>query len=114
MVIGVIGGAVGLVLAVLRVPILVNVMKMDSRYAAGTNNAIGVFAGVSGFLGHAVNLNLDVAVLTVMGISGMIGSFIGARQTGRISDATMRFIIALLLAGTTPIVVLRIFSEYPN
>ncbi len=114
LVIGVIGGAVGLVLAVLRVPILVNVMKMDSRYAAGTNNAIGVFAGVSGFLGHAVNLNLDVAVLTVMGISGMIGSFIGARQTGRISDATMRFIIALLLAGTTPIVVLRIFSEYPN
>ncbi|MQG88951.1 MAG: sulfite exporter TauE/SafE family protein [SAR202 cluster bacterium] len=114
LVIGVIGGAAGLVLAVLRIPVLVNVMKMDPRYAAGTNNVIGVFAGVSGFIGHAANLNFDVAVLMVMGISGMVGSFIGARQTGRIGDATMRLIIALLLAGTTPIVVVRIFYEYPN
>ena len=114
LIIGLVGGAVGLILAVLRFPILVNVLRMDPRYAAGTNNAIGVLAGVFGFVGHAVNMNFDVAVLVVMGITGMAGSFIGARQTGRVSAATMRLMIALLLAGTSPIVVVRIFSEYPN
>ncbi|MBN4064338.1 sulfite exporter TauE/SafE family protein [Dehalococcoides mccartyi] len=114
LVIGIIGGAVGLILAVLRFPILVNVLRMDPRYAAGTNNAIGVFAGIFGFIGHATNMNFDIAVLAVMGISGMVGSFIGAKQTGRISATTMRLMIAVLLAGAAPVVVVRIFSEYPN
>lgn len=112
--IGVVGGAVGLILAVLRFPILINVLKMDPRYAAGTNNAIGVLAGIFGFAGHAINMNFDIAVLAVMGITGMIGSFIGAKQTGRISATTMRLMIAILLAATGPIVVVRVFSAYPN
>jgi len=112
--IGIVGGAVGLILAVLRFPILINVLKMDPRYAAGTNNAIGVLAGMFGFAGHAINMNFDVAVLAVMGVTGMVGSFIGAKQTGRISATTMRLMIAILLAATGPIVVVRVFSAYPN
>lgn len=114
LVIGLVGGAVGLILAVLRFPILINVLKMDPRHAAGTNNTIGVLAGTFGFIGHAVNMNFDVAVLAVMGITGMVGSFIGAKQTGRVSSTTMRLMIAILLAATAPIVVVRVFSAYPN
>ena len=112
--IGVLGGAAGLILAVLRFPILTNVLRMDPRTAAGSNNTIGVLAGFSGFAGHAINMNFDVAVLAVMGITGMTGSFIGAKQTGRISATTMRLMIAVLLAAATPIVVVRMFAEYPN
>jgi len=112
--IGVLGGAAGLILAVLRFPILINVLRMDPRTAAGPNNTIGVLAGISGFAGHAINMNFDVAVLAVMGIAGMAGSFIGAKQTGRISATMMRLMIAILLAAATPIVVVRMFSEYPN
>ena len=112
--IGVLGGAAGLILAVLRFPILINVLRMDPRTAAGSNNTIGVLAGISGFAGHAINMNFDVAVLAVMGITGMAGSFIGAKQTGRISATTMRLMVAVLLATTTPIVVVRMFAEYPN
>ena len=112
--IGVLGGAAGLILAVLRFPILINVLRMDPRTAAGSNNTIGVLAGISGFAGHAINMNFDVAVLAVMGIAGMAGSFIGAKQTGRISATTMRLMIAILLAAATPIVVVRMFSEYSN
>jgi uncharacterized membrane protein YfcA len=49
-----------------------------------------------------------------MGITGMIGSFIGAKQTGRVSSITMRLVIAILLAASMPIIVARIFSAYPN
>jgi len=112
--IGIIGGAVGLILAVLRFPILINVLKMDPRYAAGTNNTIGVLAGLFGFVGHAFNMNFDIAVLAVMGTTGMLGSFLGAKQTGRIEASTMRLMIAILLAATGPLVVVRVFSAYPN
>ena len=114
LIIGIAAGASGLVLAFLRIPVLINVLRMGPRYAVGTNNAISVLAGIFGFLGHAVNMNFDVSVLAVMGATGMIGSFIGAKQTGRVSAITMRLVIAILLAASMPIIVTRIFSAYPN
>lgn len=113
-VIGVIGGAAGLVLGSLRLPLLLNVLRMDPRYAAGTNNAIGVFAGTFGFVGHALNSNFDIPVMAVMGATGMVGSYIGATQTGRMNPATMRLIIAVMLTAVTPIVIVRAIIEYPN
>jgi uncharacterized membrane protein YfcA len=113
-VIGLIGGAAGLVLGTLRLPVLLNVLRMDPRYAAGTNNAIGVLAGVFGFFGHAINVNFDVIVIIVMGVTGMVGSYIGATQTGKVSSTLMRLIVAVMLTAVTPIVIVRAFSEYPN
>jgi uncharacterized membrane protein YfcA len=113
-VIGVIGGAAGLVLGSLRLPILLNVLRMDPRYAAGTNNAIGVFAGTFGFVGHALNSNFDIPVMAVMGAAGMVGSYIGATQTGNVNPALMRLIIAIMLTAVTPIVIVRAVIEFPN
>ena len=113
-VIGLIGGAAGLVLGTLRLPILLNVLRMDPRYAAGTNNAIGVLAGVFGFIGHAVNVNFDVIVIIVMGVTGMVGSYVGATQTGKVSSTLMQLIVAVMLTAVTPIVIVRAVSEYPN
>ena len=105
--IGLIGGAVGMVLAALRLPVLVNVLKMDPRYAAGTNNMISIFAGAFGVVGHAFNGNLDLHVLAVMGIAGMVGNFIGATQTGRFDPNHLRVFIGVILLIFTPIVVYR-------
>ena len=113
-VIGVIGGAAGLVLGSLRLPLLLNVLRMDPRYAAGTNNAIGVFAGTFGFVGHALNSNFDLPVMIVMGATGMVGSYIGATQTGKVKPAMMRLIIAVMLTAVTPIVVVRAILEFPD
>jgi hypothetical protein len=114
LVIGIVAGASGLILAFLRIPVLINVLRMGPRYAVGTNNAIGVLAGIFGFMGHAVSMNFDVSVLAVMGTTGMIGSFIGAKQTGRVNPNTMRLVIAILLLASMPVIVVRIFAEYPN
>jgi uncharacterized membrane protein YfcA len=111
---GIIAGAAGLILAGLRFPVLINVLRMGPRHAAGTNNAIGVLAATFGFFGHVINMNFDVAVLAVMGVTGMVGSYFGAKQTGKVNAVTMRLIIALMLSLSTPLVVVRIFVEYPN
>ena len=113
-VIGLIGGAAGLVLGSLRLPFLLNVLRMDARYAAGTNNAIGVLAGTFGFVGHALNSNFDIPVMAVMGASGMVGSYIGATQTGKVNPVLMRLVIAVMLTAATPIVIIRAVTEFPN
>ncbi len=112
--IGAIGGAVGMVLGSLRLPLLMNVLKMDPKLAVGTNNAIGVLAGLSGFFGHVVNANFDIQVMLVMGVAGMAGSYVGANQTERVDGNRLRLIVALMLTSVTPFVTYRAFAEYPG
>ena len=52
--VGLLGGAVGLILGSIRLPALIRILKIDPRIAAGTNLFIGFFLGALGFIGHAV------------------------------------------------------------
>ena len=103
-----------MVLGSLRLPLLMNVLKMDPKLAVGTNNAIGVLAGLSGFFGHVVNANFDIQVMLVMGVAGMAGSYVGANQTERVDGNRLRLIVALMLTSVTPFVAYRAFAEYPG
>ncbi|GIT58581.1 MAG: hypothetical protein Ct9H300mP19_05290 [Dehalococcoidia bacterium] len=49
------GGAVGLALGVLRMPALVHVLKMKPSLAAGTNLALTILVGTSGFTGPLIS-----------------------------------------------------------
>jgi uncharacterized membrane protein YfcA len=51
--IGVLGGAVGVILGTLRMPALVRSVGLDVRRAAGTNLVVGFLLGVAGFATHA-------------------------------------------------------------
>ena len=51
--IGVLGGAVGVILGTLRMPALVRSVGLDVRRAAGTNLVVGFLLGVAGFAAHA-------------------------------------------------------------
>ncbi len=44
----------------------------------------------------------------------MVGSYIGATQTGKVKPAMMRLIIAVMLTAVTPIVVVRAILEFPD
>ena len=52
-VIGLIGGAVGLILGTLRMPALLGRVGLPAARAVGTNLVVGFFLGVAGFAGHA-------------------------------------------------------------
>lgn len=98
-VIGVLGGAVGVILGTLRMPALVRAVGMDVRIAAGTNLVVGFLLGIAGFATHAAGQGVDWAVL-VAGLLGAIpGGWLGARATGRVSENALRLALGVVLAA---------------
>jgi hypothetical protein len=95
--IGVLGGAVGVILGTLRMPALVRSVGLDVRRAAGTNLVVGFFLGVAGFATHAAGEGVDWDVLAA-GLAGALpGGWLGARATGRIDENTLRLALGLTL-----------------
>ena len=99
--VGLLGGAVGLILGSIRLPALVRILRVDPRIAAGTNLFIGVLMGSAGWVGHVVQGQVDYTLLALMGGAAMIGSYYGAKLTGRVR-LTMLILamgVALILVG---------------
>ena len=89
-VIGVIGGALGVILGTLRVPALLRAVGLTARKAAGTNLVVGFLLGAFGFAAHAARLEVNWPVLGA-GLAGAVpGGWLGARATGRLSEAALR------------------------
>ena len=74
------GGAVGLILGSVRLPLLIRVSNLNPRVAAGSNLAIGFLMGGFGFIGHGIQGEVDPVILAAMGLSGMGGTNIGGRS----------------------------------
>ena len=102
--IGLIGGAVGLALGVLRMPALVHVLKMKPSLAAGTNLALTTLVGTSGFTGHLISGRVDWLLVSVIGIPAMIGMFAGSRMTGTVDAAKLRLVLGIVLLAVSPLV----------
>ena len=96
-IIGLIGGAVGLILGTLRMPALLKGVGLTAHKAVGTNLVVGFFLGVSGFLGHLVRLEVEWDVLAVSVAAAIPGAWLGARLTGRMSEATLKRAIGVAL-----------------
>jgi uncharacterized membrane protein YfcA len=96
--IGVLGGAVGVILGTLRMPALVRSVGMDIRRAAGTNLVVGFFLGLAGFATHVATLDVNWDLLAA-GLAGAIpGAWVGARYTGVLPEQTLRLALAVTLA----------------
>lgn len=99
-VIGTLGGLVGLILGSLRMPALLRYVGETPARAVGTNLAVGVCVGVAGVVGHAPG-GVDWTLLGVGSAASIPGALLGARLTGRLSEAQLlRAIgVVLLVAG---------------
>ncbi len=96
-VIGIVGGALGVILGTLRMPALLRSVGLDVHRAVGTNLVVGFFLGVAGFAAHAFRLEVDWALLAA-GLAGAIpGAWLGASVTERISEAQLRRAIGVAL-----------------
>jgi uncharacterized protein len=101
-VIGLLGGAVGLILGTLRLPALLGSVGLSPHRAVGTNLAVGFFLGAAGFLGHLVRTEVEWAVLAVSLVGALPGAWLGARASGRFSERGLRRAIGaalLVVAG---------------
>jgi uncharacterized membrane protein YfcA len=97
--IGLVGGAVGLILGTFRLPALLRWVGLAAHRAVGTNLVVGFFLGASGFLGHLARLEVEWLVLAVSLVGAVPGGWLGARLTGKLSETALRRAIgAVLLA----------------
>jgi uncharacterized membrane protein YfcA len=99
--VGIIGGAVGVILGTLRMPALLAVVGMTAHRAVGTNLVVGFVLGAAAFATYAAQLEVEWGLLAA-GIAGALpGGWLGARLTGRASEELLRRAIgvALLAVG---------------
>jgi uncharacterized membrane protein YfcA len=104
--IGLLGGAIGVILGTLRMPALLRAVGLTAHRAVGTNLVVGVALGLFGFAAHALRLEVEWALLGA-GVAGALpGGWLGARFSGRLSEATLRRAIgaALLVIAATFVV----------
>jgi hypothetical protein len=105
-VIGLLGGFVGLILGALRVPALLRLVGETPARAVGTNLAVGVLVGVAGLVGHLPSAPPDWDLLAVGAGASIPGAFLGARLTGRLTEAQLvrGIAAALVVAGIAMLV----------
>jgi uncharacterized membrane protein YfcA len=95
--VGVLGGAVGVILGTLRMPALVRAVGLDVRRAAGTNLVVGFLLGVAAFATHAAATNVEWGILTA-GLAGAIpGGWLGAQASGRVPENALRVALGVVL-----------------
>jgi uncharacterized membrane protein YfcA len=95
--IGVLGGAVGVILGTLRMPALIRGVGMNVKRAAGTNLVVGLLLGIAGFATHAGDTGVDWPIL-LAGLAGAIpGGWLGARATGQFDENALRLALGAVL-----------------
>ena len=96
--VGILGGLVGLVLGSIRLPAMIKILKTEPKIAVGTNMLISSVMGMSGFIGHLINNEVNFLYLIVLGPSAMIGGFLGAKYTNHLSQSTLKRLIGIVLS----------------
>jgi uncharacterized membrane protein YfcA len=95
--IGLLGGAVGVILGTLRMPALVRSVGLDVRRAAGTNLVVGFLLGIAAFAVQAASLRVDWDVLAAGLAGAMPGGWLGAKATGRFAEDALRLALGVVL-----------------
>jgi uncharacterized protein len=95
--IGVLGGAVGVILGTLRMPALLRGVGLTAHRAVGTNLLVGFALGMFAFATHALLGEIEWGLLGA-GLAGALpGAWLGAKATGRFSEEGLRRAIAVAL-----------------
>ncbi len=109
--IGLLGGAVGLILGSIRLPALIRILRVDPRIAAGTNLFIGFIMGSVGWIGHVIQGQVNYPLLGMMGAGAMLGSYYGARLTGKVSLDTLIKTMGFVLLVVGPLLIWQAFRD---
>ena len=98
--IGLLAGAIGLVLGSVRLPLIIRVLRVDPRIAAGSNLFIGMTMGALGWLGHMLHTRPDLPLLVILLAPAVVGSYVGAKFTGTISVNLLLLVMGSLLTAS--------------
>ena len=85
-------------------PALIHLLKMKPSLAAGTNLALTILVGTSGFTGHLLRGRVDWLLVAVVGIPAAIGMFAGSRFGGDVDSRKLRLVVGVVLLTVSPLV----------
>ena len=106
--IGVLGGAVGVILGTLRMPALLRGVGLTAHRAVGTNLIVGFALGLFAFATHALLGEIEWARLGA-GLAGALpGAWFGAKATGRFSEDALRRAIGCALIAIALVFVAQV------
>ena len=88
--VGALGGAIGVILGTMRMPVLLRGVGMTAAKAVGTNLVVGFAVGAVGLAGHAARLEVEWELLAVGAPAAVAGGWLGAKVTGRLSELFLR------------------------
>jgi uncharacterized membrane protein YfcA len=95
--VGALGGAIGVILGTMRMPVLLRGVGMTAAKAVGTNLVVGFAVGVVGLGAHAARLEVEWELLAVGAPAAIVGGWLGAHVTGRLSELFLRRAIGFAL-----------------
>ncbi len=110
--IGFLGGLVGLILGSIRLPAMISILKMEPKVAIGTNLATSSLMCVSSLAGHLLNGNVDFLIMITMGPAAMIGGYLGAMFTNKVSEKHLKLIIGIVFIIVAGIMIWQIFYQF--
>lgn len=105
--VGVLTGLVGVGGGFLIVPALVLLSGIPMKQAVGTSLAIVAAKSYAGFLGYMGGVPIDYALMGAFTTVMVIGSFIGTRLAGRISQAGLKRAFAWFLVCVATYILIK-------
>jgi len=99
-IIGAAAGLIGVGGGEFRIPILLHVLRLPVKVAAGANTVIGLFVVVLSVARRWGQQRLtpgDLMLGMVMAVASILGAAIGARQAHRLSTRILRRVVCLYL-----------------
>lgn len=98
---GVMAAVTGLMLGTMRLPMMIKWLKVDPGVAVGSNMIIGCLTAVTAagtaFLAGG---GLDPLALLIVGPPTILGSYLGAKLTGKLSKEKLKRLVGVIVAGT--------------
>src|SRR5688572_6133534 len=92
-----IGGMVGLVLGVIRLPFILST-GLSVPESVGTNIGVSTLGAITAAIQHLRNKNISFTIFIIMAITGAIGAFIGASLTKTVPINFFLILVGLIIS----------------
>jgi len=96
--IGFVGGLVGLVLGVVRFPLILGTAGTSAAISAGTNIGISTLGAFASAIGHFRQNNVHRRIFLTMAITGAIGAFLGSLLTRYVPVTVLLLSIGVIVS----------------
>ena len=98
---GVLAATTGLMLGTMRLPMMIRFLHIDPGVAVGSNMVIGCLtAATAAATAWAAGGGLDPLSVAIVGPPTILGSYLGARKTGKLSPHSLKRMVGWVVAAS--------------